>query len=304
MLSKFWEDLGSGLAERGLTYLFSPAFIFFGGGAALYVWSKGWRATLKAVVAWGAEVQAIAVIVAVLVIVLAALVVRAFRFAVVRLLEGYWPWPFNHLGNAIARRRSKRLQARLARLRALHKQALTGELTPAERAEQVRLELWLHNHPANPDDLLPTALGNILRARERAPERKYGLEAVICWPRLWLLLPDRAREDLAAARETLFRRAELVLWGLLFLAWTPFSAWAILIGLVWAFVGYNLALQAAQSFGDLLESTFGLYRHLLYEAVGWEKPADLAAERAAGKQLSAFLWRGTIPGSPPPPTEH
>lgn len=304
MLGEFWEGLGSTLLDSEFVNFLGPAFLFFGGGGVLYACQKGWDWVVEAIRGWEGEQQAVVAILAVLVVALAALVVRAFRFTVVRLLEGYWPWPFNHLGNAIARQRSKRLQARLARLRALHKQALTGELTPAERAEQVRLELWLHNHPANPDDLLPTALGNTLRARERAPERKYGLEAVICWPRLWLLLPDRAREDLAAARETLFRRTELVLWGLLFLAWTPFSLWAIVIGLIWAFVGYNLALQAAQSFGDLLESAFDLYRHLLYEALGWEKPADLAAEREAGQRLSAFLWRGTIPSSPPPPTKH
>jgi len=44
--------------------------------------------------------------------------------------------------------------------------------------------------PAESDRHMPTKLGNILRAAELRSKDKYGLDAVICWPRLWLLLPD------------------------------------------------------------------------------------------------------------------
>ena len=41
MLSKFWESIGSDLAERWLEYIFGPAFLFWAGGCGIYVWKTG-----------------------------------------------------------------------------------------------------------------------------------------------------------------------------------------------------------------------------------------------------------------------
>jgi hypothetical protein len=137
------------------------------------------------------------------------------------------------------------------------------------------------------------ALGNALRARERSPERKYGLDAVICWPRLWPLLPDIVRTDLINARSSLDRMVELWFWGLLFMVWTVWTPWAAAISLLWMVVTYGLARQAAMAYGDLLESAFDLHRLSLYDAMGWSRPAAIQQEKETGKLLTEFLWRGT-----------
>ncbi len=169
-----------------------------------------------------------------------------------------------------------------------------GLLTYAEVRELARLEVEGHYAPASLDECLPTALGNALRAAEAAPRERYGLEAVICWPRLWLLLPKDARETLAEARRVLDLRVELWAWGLLSLLWAFLWPWAAFLSLLWMTLAYALALDAARVYADLFQSAFDLYRWSLYEAVRWEKPTQSGdAEIALGQRLSEFLWRGT-----------
>lgn len=58
--------------------------------------------------------------------------------------------------------------------------------------------------------------------------------------------------------------------------------------------GLSLALQTAAVYGDLVETAFDVHRFALYDALGWEGPRDSDEERIKGKQLSEFLWRGTL----------
>ncbi|MFE4104896.1 MAG: hypothetical protein ACTS3T_15570, partial [Almyronema sp.] len=150
----------------------------------------------------------------------------------------------------------------------------------------------------------PTRLGNILRAAERKPSEKYGLDAVICWSRLWLLLPDAVKQDLQAARADLNSAARVCLWSLLFCGWAllslqfdpkftinPLALWPLL-GLLSARFAYQWAIAAATTYSELIEASFDLYRHLLYESLRWHLPADPAVERRVGAELTQYLWRG------------
>jgi len=67
---------------------------------------------------------------------------------------------------------------------------------------------------------MPTRLGNLLRAAERKPLEKYGLDAILCWSRLWMLLPDAVKKDLQESRADLNNAARVWLWSLLFCGWT------------------------------------------------------------------------------------
>ncbi|MBW4466378.1 MAG: hypothetical protein KME07_13215 [Pegethrix bostrychoides GSE-TBD4-15B] len=89
-----------------------------------------------------------------------------------------------------------------------------------------------------------------------------------CWSRLWLLLPDAVKKDLQAARADLNTAARVWLWSLLFIGWTALGAWwAAPVGILSAvFAYYSWALDAARTYGELIEAAFDLHRHLLYQS--------------------------------------
>jgi hypothetical protein len=253
MLNKFWESIGSNVAERWLDYILGPAFLFWVGGFGLYVWKTGWQLLLKEFQMLTQFQQASWIVLALFILVLSSVLMQAIRFPILRLLEGYWPWPLNFLGLKIVALKKPSFKKRNAELRNLMKILESeGKLDAGQREKLNRLDFLVHWQPVQSEDLLPTDLGNILRAREYSPERKYGLDAIVCWPRLWPLLPENIRMDLAKARSALDRLTEFWFWGLLFLLWTFLVRWAAIIGLIWVFVTYRIACQSARAYGDLL----------------------------------------------------
>src|SRR5439155_22810022 len=63
-------------------------------------------------------------------------------------------------------------------------------------------EIWsqLRHYPLGPDAkplaTAPTEMGNILAAYEDYSYRTYGMDADFYWPRLWLVLDDKARKEI------------------------------------------------------------------------------------------------------------
>ena len=175
--------------------------------------------------------------------------------------------------------------------------------TANEQRRHLALERQLRRIPTEanenaPTRRMPTTLGNILRAAESWPADKYGLDPVKCWPRLWLVLPDTARNELETARARLDSSATLVVWAGLFAVWTVWAWWALPAALVIALAGYRLVLGSAAVYSDLLESAFDVHRRLLYEALAWPLPRTPAEERALGEALTQYLWRGSDEPSP------
>jgi hypothetical protein len=145
--------------------------------------------------------------------------------------------------------------------------------------------------------LMPTKLGNILRAAETKPLQKYGLDGVILWPRLWFVLPDLARKELIEARKRIDASTQLWLWGVLFWLWAPFLAvwfWVpIVFGLIVAVYAYSNMIQAARIYAELFDSIFDLYRRRVYDAIGWPGPKNPKEEWDEGKKLTQYLLRGS-----------
>lgn len=87
--------------------------------------------------------------------------------------------------------------------------------------------------------------------------------------------------------------------GWVFVAWNPTKPFLInllalwpLLGLLSARLAYQWAIAAAQTYGELVEASFDLYRHLLYQSLRWQLPADPKVERRVGQELTRYLWRG------------
>jgi len=291
---KVLESLGSKLAEGWIAQLLTPAFVFWAGGVAAWVWRFGWAAFEQWVTAQVEVVQIILIAGGLVGLVASALVVRSLELSVLRLLEGYWPrWlrglRRGSLGGLIADYERTRwdweiLQTKTSR-------------TFDDEEDLALLEAKLRRFPVAIDQFLPTRLGNILRAERRMSD-KYGLEVVTCWPRLWLLLTDGERKELADTRTRLDLGARIWLWSVLFVVWSGLAWWAAPLGIVGTIASYRQLLGAAEAYGLLLESAFDVRRGALYAALRWPLPATPAEEEALGRALSAYLHRGSDRTSP------
>jgi hypothetical protein len=80
---------------------------------------------------------------------------------------------------------------------------------------------------------------------------------------------------------------------MLFVIWTVWAWWAAVVGVMCAIVSYFWMVNAAETYGDLLESVYDVYRGELYKALRCNRPAALADERRRGRALTDHLWRGT-----------
>ncbi|MDJ0592707.1 MAG: hypothetical protein QNJ72_22415 [Pleurocapsa sp. MO_226.B13] len=163
-------------------------------------------------------------------------------------------------------------------------------LTLKEEEEYARLDWRLRQAPADYNRfLMPTRLGNLLRAAETRPYDKYRLDAVTCWSRLWLVLPESAQKELTEARAELNLGARFWLWSLLFLIWSIWTWWAIPIGLLSALLVYRWMLSAATNYGELIEAAFDIYRFELYKSLHWPLPTDSDNERQKGLEITQYL---------------
>ncbi len=311
----FWENVLSGLAQKWSDRLVSPAFAFWLAGAYLYGQRLGWQEVLKGLEALPVPLQILVILVGSLIVAGSAIAVESLQERVLRLMEGYWPSWLRLLWRwGVARQTyhrdyiKRRLDALVARWE---------QLSPEEVQTYIHLDAQFRAYPRR-YPLLPTRLGNLLRAAEEHPDARYGLVTGVVWPHLWLILPEQARKDIAEVRERLNAAVRLCIWGVLFLVWliwtlpgpywplpsvfnrawlsTAFTnvlmgGWPFFVGMGLVWWGHRRALAAAQVYGDLLRAIFDLYRDNLYEALKWPKGED---ERRSGDALTQFLWRGIM----------
>jgi hypothetical protein len=289
MPDSFISGVGGKLADQVLVQFYTPAYLFWASGLGLYAranWS--W---LQPKVATLSETRII-LLAAILVLLVAATAAIGQRCepTLIRLLEGYhWPKILNRLG-------AQRFHERLARNDKI-RQRLAGKVyggtaTQGETKAFNRADLDCHDLPPNPDDIMPTKLGNVLRAAERRIYDKYGLDPRICWSRLWAVIPKDDRDDLSAVRDALDIGARSFFWGGLFVAWTPWSWWAIPVAIAALLASYAWMVNAAGQYGETLEAAFDVFRFSLYKSLNIDLPVDVAHEVAHGKRVTAYLWRG------------
>jgi hypothetical protein len=221
----------------------------------------------------------------------AALVVEPLQLGLVRVFEGYWgegvsgrllAWP------AITYRRW--------RARSLTK---TQMETPRSKPRNPRvLERAARRLSAYPPEtaVLPTRIGNILRASELRAGGRYGLDAITTWPLLYPLLSDQVRAVADGARDDLdlslrfvaiFLAAAVVSAGCLVREgwWLAVSAGCLLL----AWVAHRGSLAAAAAYGRAVEVAFDLHRFDLLVALHLPLPNDWAEEVRANRQLKGFL---------------
>jgi hypothetical protein len=302
-VGKFWESVGEKLADRWAA-ISIPALVFWLGGLLTWVRGHGGFHALKAPADWLAKQPGptqIAIVLAVLLgIAASGVLVARLTAPVLRLMEGYWPRFLDAVRRPLANRAGRRAESIDTDFQAVAGPVLTGTPapTPQQRADFTQLTQRWRRFPG-PGRYQPTRVGNTLRAGESRPVDKYGLDAVALWPHLWLLLPETARTELAAARGSLDTAVGAFIWGMLFVIFTPWTPWAAVAGLVVAAIAYRLWIpDRAEVYADLVEAAFDLHRGALYRQLRWPMPDNPQDERAKGRQLTAYLLRGASGTSP------
>lgn len=231
-------------------------------------------------------------------ILLLGLAIAPFQIALVQVLEGYWGRSplglrLTAIGIELQRRRMVRVQA-LTLLPAAS--TVADHLRARHAAEQAQRDF------PQGELLLPTSLGNILRAAETTAGERYGLDTVESYPRLRQVLSDRLDSALAQLLTQLDTAAALtlsfVLSCLLSLALIPHGAWALVpiaFGVL-SGLSYRGAGAAARLHGRLLHAAFDLHRFDLIEHLHYPLPTHPVSEVPFNNRLSAFWQVGASDG--------
>jgi hypothetical protein len=287
MFGSLFDKVTGLFDKRFVLALLLPSFAFAAGCSALAATMAGWHTAT----AWWAHLdtgrQVAAGVAAAAAVVLLATITGTQVVAMTRLLEGYWgtSWAGRTLG-------------RLGRERQASRRAKMG----GDTSEAGYLCSYLAFPPA-PSPVLPTRLGNALRAAESYPgdEARWGLDAAFWWPRLYLVMPDSARAQVDDARSALDQLAVLSVLsgsfavvslglccvGLNLAAGLGCAAGALLLSRV----TYLAAVASATVLGELVRSCYDLYRCDLLARLGWSAPATLEQERQLWAALSQQLYR-------------
>lgn len=287
MPNKLIEGASSKLGESWIRQVLTPAFAFWLVGLMAWMWATGWDEQLTRFETWSSSAGngttlIVVAILALLVVATSGGAVERLTLPVLTLIEGYWPawlrWPQERL-----RRRQKRRWLKFdAEWRAL-KAKVHGEGESAhDQTRLASLDSALRRFPSTfagpvnePDELMPTRVGNILRAGEFRPRDHYGLEPTLCWTHFWLLIPDSRREELRASRTELDASIGLLVWALLSAVWSIWIWWIPLASALTACAVYEfLILPAARTWADQVEAVFDLDRTKLYQALRLELPTS------------------------------
>lgn len=236
------------------------------------------------------------------IILVATVVLYHLNNPLIRLYEGY-PWKDSLIGKHQTDKKKKEydvatnLKKRAEILaREISVRRLGVKVDPLEEAASSAGDVIDNRYPNEKDLVLPTRLGNVIRAFETYTERRYGASTIALWSRLQGVMDASyatALENTKVAFDFMLNCSFLSLLSMGLLAsaglyWRHpklhglVQAWEIwvivLAGL--SYVLYLGAINRAEEWGIGIKAAFDLYRLPLLTKLGYEiKPSDLEEER-------------------------
>lgn len=281
------DSAASILERRFLVNAFLPAIVFFGGYFIFFLWAtKRLPGVVHAIASAKVSSQLI-LLIAVLALAwfCAAFIASQWR-NLIRLYEGYL------------------FAGPLLQLAQLGKLAHRSRRVALKKAGQSRY----YEYSSRPADVLPTRLGNVLRAAEYYPSERYGADYILLWTRLGHLCPESFLTNMDQFQAALdFLVVAVTGFGTLAVAMSITAAltghgiWLFLACLIGGFalahVAYLSAVAAARELGDAMRASFDLYRTELLIRMRWPIPADSTAEKETWQAVGRFI-RGSKRGTP------
>lgn len=257
---------------------------------------------------------------------------------VVKLFEGYYMPRFlssQMIKSKLERHKeNSRIYKKIEQLRKKDESELTiqeynrfNRLLPKAIAELQNLEM---HFPIDSDILMPTRLGNVLRASEVYADERYSMVGVTIWPRLFPVLPRQFILDmqekynqlmfllnsslLAYTVGTLSFVLGFVGFGLQVTTWIQIPlelrsgisvlmrnyafiqpAEYMLIALLFVLFGYvmyNTSVNTARDYTLFIRAGFDLYRKDLIQQLDFEIPKNLVKEKELWQLLSEYFIAG------------
>lgn len=310
MFSPALQELRSYFGRDFLLGVFFPVLMFISVNFALYfeVFKGGLAIALATWEKLLLQTQILSILVLIVIVLVLSYLIYNFQFSITRLYEGYWP----HIGilRLIRERRTRLYRRRWNYLRAQTRRG--SNLTDAEKDEITQQLLTLYPPQAHLDQMMPTRLGNILRASEMYALDRYGLNSVIIWTRLNPLLTDKSAIPLGDSKIAIdFMLLMSILAPIITIIWCPLLAFFtnnlglfLVCGLGWplAWICYQNAIQRSLDYSEELKAIFDLNRQELLKALNRPIPSDLDAEREEWKAINYFFYHGSVvsPQSPLP----
>jgi hypothetical protein len=157
--------------------------------------------------------------------------------------------------------------------------------------------------PQQRDALLPTRVGNAMRAFERHSNRRWGLDGVTIWPRIDALLTAEERElhvdakidfyvFINAATGAFLVGVALVIDQAVNQA-ARAAYWPLyVIPFVLGYALYRASIRPAIAWGDAVRSSIDLHRLELYEKLGVRSPTSFSDERVLADKVNKALLYG------------
>ncbi len=309
-MSGLWSELGKKLAERWMTLLVLPGTLYVAiATIAVYLGQR--RAldigllvrtigdTARSPTVSTAGGQAILLIAILVGAAMVGLLIQAMGTITERIVLAadweIWLRPLAALAGRAVRRRGRRWDAAHLRHYDLDRRALAPN--PQDRPPALKLSraARARSRIALERPRRPTWSGDRIHAAALRLYRDYHLDLATVWPFIWLVLPDRAREEVTQTRASLTRATNLSAWSMLYfplgIRWWP----AFVIGAVLATASRTRIRATVDAYAAILEATTRLYATTLATDLGVAHAGSLTTE------LGAALTRAVRRSSPPPP---
>jgi hypothetical protein len=245
-----------------------------------------------------------------------------------RPLEGYSFWPDCLRRAGVQRHLSRKteLAEKIARLRLDLKTEANQTLRAVKRTEQALAEHELEFYPPADDDVVPSRLGNALRALETYGRARYGFDSQFWWAELVASAQKSLQAELDHSRAPVDFFVAFFYTGILFGVTTTGAAiveWQLsgpdvpplLIGVVGfalvPVISYRFAVEATSYYRSTVRALVNVGRAKLVKALGLPWPLSVKDERLMWQRITWYLVTGRreeyldyyvlLKGSPPAP---
>ncbi len=306
MFPDVMQGLKSYFGRDFLLGVFFPVLIFVSANLTLYIEiTQGLAPSFAAWEKLSLGSQLLLVLGGLILVMVLSYLIYNFQYSITRLFEGYWPRM-----RLLDTLRNTRIELYKQRWKYLDTQKQSA--SASMRGNEIEAEqLTYYPPPSHLDKMMPTRIGNILRASELYAYDHYGIDSVIIWTRLRPLLPDEVVAPLADSKTASNFMLLMSVFSVTFtLIWCPVlalftSRWELflLCALGWplAWICHHSAVQSELAYSEQLKAVFDLHRYDLLKALNRPIPLDDKAERKEWERLAQFFYRN-IP-IPPAPLE-